>query len=167
MDLMMRDMSSFVAVRSWVSASAAGTVSEATEDKAKDDKAKDSRIGCLTWWHPVIGVYRYFLLHLDVVHALEDCQPMADTDNGHLFQLFMSQRYQCLPHYFVLCMREKRLAQSLLCIGVVRRFPYPRTCHSTGVARGWKCSPHTALSSIQRWCCQEIVSLSLYCDRRW
>ncbi len=81
----MRDMSSFVAVRSWVSASAAGTVSEATADKAKD-----SRIGCLTWWHPVIGVYRYLLLDLDVVHALEDCQPMADTDNGHLFQLFMS-----------------------------------------------------------------------------
>lgn len=58
----------------------------------------------------MIRVYRYLLLDLDVVNALEDRQPMADTDNGHLFQLLVSQCYQCFPDYLVFYIYENSLA---------------------------------------------------------
>lgn len=49
----------------------------------------------------MIRVEGDFLLDLDVVHPLQYGQPVPNAHDGHLFQLFMSQRHQGFADNFV------------------------------------------------------------------
>ena len=38
----------------------------------------------------MIRVYGYVLLNLNIINAFENCEPVTDADNSHLFQLFVA-----------------------------------------------------------------------------
>ena len=37
----------------------------------------------------MIRVYGYVLLNLNIINALENCEPVTNADNSHLLQLFV------------------------------------------------------------------------------
>lgn len=51
----------------------------------------------------MVGIYRYALLLLHIINALQDGEPMTDAHNAHLFQFLMPQRNQGLANDFILC----------------------------------------------------------------
>lgn len=49
----------------------------------------------------MVRIKRDFLLDLDVVDPFQDGKPMPHAHDGHLLQLFMSQRHQGFADNFV------------------------------------------------------------------
>lgn len=57
----------------------------------------------LTQWQVVIALDGYVLCFLDVVDALQDGQPVADTSDAHALQVVVLQRHERLADDFVFC----------------------------------------------------------------
>ena len=89
----MREISAIVAVCSRALASAAVMISTLTRGEGSTAE--------LTWGLVIIWIDWYTLLRLDVVDALENGEAMADANDTHFLQLFLSQRHQSFARDFV------------------------------------------------------------------
>jgi len=51
----------------------------------------------------MVGLDGDILGLFDIVHALEDGEPVTDAGDAHAFEIIVQQRHQGLPHNVVVC----------------------------------------------------------------